>query len=148
MRGGVHNHPSAHTVASNGDAMRVHAESRGVRRIAEIREDGVGVLEVLSEAEHTRTAPRAAIIECDGVPAGAPDGLREIEIFFVSWQAVANDESGVRPGAGGLVDDAINLHAVSWDVEDGHFGRMSCVGGRVGEDGGRNGLSRSSDRGK
>jgi hypothetical protein len=61
---------------------------------------------------------------------------------------VADDESGVRSSAGGLVDDAIDLHAVSWDMQDSHLRRMSGIGGWIGKDGGRNGLSRGDGRGK
>jgi hypothetical protein len=148
VRGGVHNHPSTHAVPGNGYTMRVNAEPRGVPWIAEICEHGVGILEVLTETEHAGAAPRTAIIESDGIPPCAPDSLREIEIFFVAGQAVADDESGVRPSARGLVDDAIDEHAVSWDMQDSHFSRVSGIGGWVGEDGRRNGLGGDAGRGK
>src|SRR5580658_2222578 len=120
--------------------MRVNAEPRGVRGIAKISEDGVRVLEILRKTKHAGAAPRTAIIEGNGIPACAANGLREIKIFFVARQAVTDDERRVRPSSGRLVDDAIDEHAVRWAVQDAHFGRVSRVGRRVGEDGGRNGL--------
>ena len=144
----MHDDPTTHAVTGNGDALRVNAEPLNVYRIAEIGEDGVGILEVLGKAEDSGAAPRAAIVEGDSVPACAADGLREIEKFLVSGQAVADDQSRMRARSGGLVDDAINLHAVGWDVEDGHLCGMRHVGGRIGEDGGRNGLGGGGDCGK
>jgi len=77
----VDDDPTTHTVTGNGHVVRVNAEPLGVRRIAEISENGVGILEVLRKTENSGAAPRAAIVERYHVPARAPDSLREIEIF-------------------------------------------------------------------
>ena len=44
---GVHDDPTAHAVTGHGDPSDVDAEPRCVHRIAEIRQDGIRILEVL-----------------------------------------------------------------------------------------------------
>lgn len=78
---GVHHDRTAHAMAGNDDAMRVNAQPLRIRRIAEIGQHGIRILEVLRKVEGSRAAPRAAIVERYHVPARAPDSLREIEIF-------------------------------------------------------------------
>ena len=41
--------------------------------------------------------------------------LREVEILFVSWQAVADDQRGMQSGSGGLVGYAVDEHSVAGD---------------------------------
>jgi hypothetical protein len=71
--------------------------------------------------------------------------LRQIEKFFIAGQAVADDERRMRSCARGLVDDAIDLQTVGWNVEHSHFCGMRGIGGRVGEDRRRNGLGGRHD---
>ena len=114
--------------------------------IAQVGEDSVGVFQILGEAVNARASPRAAVVEGDGVPSGAPDGLGEVEVLFVPRQAVEDHQRGMKAGARGLVGHTVDEQSVAGDVEHGHSCRMRGVNRRVGKDGGRNCLGESGRR--
>src|SRR5579872_493696 len=107
----------------------------GAGRLGEEPEHGVCILEVVAEAERARAAPRAAIVECDGVPSGAPYRLREIQILLVARQAVQKNERRMRPGAGGEIRDCVDAHAAGRDVQHFHARGMGGVARRIDGDG-------------
>lgn len=53
---------------------------------------------------------------------------------------------GCSPAPAGLVGYAVDEHSVAGDVQDCHLRRMCRIGGRVGEDGRRNGLGKGGWR--
>ena len=116
--------------------MRVRVEACSVGGIAEVSESGFGVLHGVAEGEAAGGSPGTAIVEVKDVPAGAADGLREVEVALVAGKAVEEDDRGVRGGAGGDVDEGIELVAVAGDLEGLRGGRVRGVGCGVGEDGG------------
>jgi hypothetical protein len=134
LRCGVGDHPATHAVTGEDDAPGIDSKGCNVGRIAEKREHRAGVLKVLRKAEVARAAPGSAVVERHGIPAGAPQGLREIQILFVAGQAVADDYRWMRAGSGRLIDDAIDEEAVSGDVDHGHLSGMRLVRWRIGVD--------------
>ena len=96
--------------------------------------NGVRVLKVLGEGIDSRTSPGAAIVEGDRVPARPAHGLRQVKILFVPGQAMADNECGMRTRTGRLIDDSVDEDPVAGNVQYGHSGRMSGIGGRVSKD--------------
>ena len=79
-------------------------------------------------------APRPSIIEGHGIPAGAPNRLRQIEILLVAGQAVQQHHGRVGARAGRDIGDAVDRHPAARDAQHLHARWMGRIDGRVGED--------------
>src|SRR4051812_39407786 len=146
MRRGQRRDPPAHAMAGDDDTAGIDAEAARVGGITEEGEDGVGVLEIVGEAEFTGTAPRPAIVDGDRVPSIASHGLCDVEVLLVARQAVKEDEGRVRAGARCEVGDAVDLYTARRDVQDLHARRMRTVARWVDVDGARDLLRREGRR--
>src|SRR6185437_8231581 len=108
---GEHRNPASHAVTGDDNAPRIDVETPCVAGVAHEGEHRIGIFEIAAEMEDARAAPRAAIIDGDGVPSGAADGLGEVEILLVPGKPVEENECRMRAGAGRDVLDAIDVDA-------------------------------------
>ena len=131
---GVRDHPATHTVARDGNARGVNAQFHCICRVSQIRQNRVGILQILRKSKCARAAPGTAVVESDGIPTRTAHGLRQVEILFVSRQTVAYDQRGMRTGAGRRIHQSVDARTMTRDVEHRHRCRMRGIRGRIGED--------------
>ena len=57
---------------------------------------GEGVFGRVAEGEGARTAPGAAVMERQDIPAGAPRRLRKIQILLIAGKAMEQQQRGME----------------------------------------------------
>jgi hypothetical protein len=135
VRASLECHEAARAVTNENDVAGVGAELFGIGGIADIGDGGLSVFDGVSEGEVAGGALGATVLEVDHVPAIAADGLREVEILFVSGKAVEKDDDRMRACSGGDVGERVELGAVAGNLKGLHCGWVCLVWRRFGCDG-------------
>src|SRR5581483_5838523 len=105
----IRSNKTSHTVSDKHNVVWVDAKFLHVLRVAEKLQRSLRVLEGVRERKRTATSPCSTIEGNQHIPARTPHRVGQIQVFFVSGEAMYQQHRRMRSVARCNVDDRIEL---------------------------------------